>query len=279
MTRIPHPLSRILCQYGFFTFIAVLSVWGAEWTTLRNCRLSENLSNDGDSFVVQLREPYRGREQVRFRLYFVDTAETDANSDFKKERLKEQAAYWESDQPDFALQMGLRAEQSVKRLLRSGFSVFTKGEYAPTMGTPRFYALVEVDGHWLDEWLVKEGLARIYGQGTDLPDGSDAEDHWRTLHRLEREARAAGKNGWRHVTAAAVEPDAEPFKPYDTETRRAAWIYSVKDGRKVMVLPADRTVSVVAEAEASRLRIRFKKDGRVYEGLCEPGSLASRKAD
>lgn len=245
----------------------------AEWTVLKNCKLAENQSNDGDSFVVQLREPFMGKEQVRFRLYFVDTAETDSNSDFKADRLKEQAAYWERNDPDFSLQMGLRAEQSVKRFLRGGFTVFTKGEYAPTMGSPRFYAMFKVDEQWLDEWLVTEGLARIYGQGTDLPDGRSADDHWRTLHTLERAARSEGKNGWRYLSETNDEQIESSFEPYDSATERTTWIYSAKNGRKVMVLPKGTPVSVVAEEEGSRLRIRFQRDGQVFEGLCESANL------
>ncbi len=274
MCRIPDSAFRNgwFCSLLIFCSAAAC----ADWAELKNCRLVENLSNDGDSFVVQPRRPYRGQEQVRFRLYFVDTAETDAHSDFKRDRLREQAAYWEQDDPEFALQMGLRAGQTVKRMLRAGFTVLTKGEYAPTMGAPRFYALVRVDGHFLDELLVEAGLARIYGQGTDLPDGTDEEDHWRTLHRLERAARADRRNGWRRADSSAGQPVESTFEPYDSKTRRAAWIYSLKNGRKVMVLPAGTPVSVMAAAEASRFRVRFKKDGRVYEGLCESGSLDPR---
>lgn len=272
--RIPHLGSRIVSACILFFLNLFASAFAADWVKLSNCRLAENLSNDGDSFVVELPEPYMGQEQLRFRLYFVDTAETDANSDFKRDRLKEQAAYWESNNPDFALKMGLRAEQNVKRLFRGGFTVFTKGEYAPTMGAPRIYALIRVKDRWLDEWLVEEGLARIYGNGTALPDGTDADDHWRELRLLERKARAAGKNGW--VYASPQEGDESPqeeFRPYDTVTVRTTWIYSAKNGRKVMVIPVGTPVSVVAEEDGTRLRIRFKKAGQVYEGLCEKSNL------
>ena len=39
-----------------------------DWQTIRNCRLIENESNDGDSFHVKA----DGEERI-FRLYFVDT--------------------------------------------------------------------------------------------------------------------------------------------------------------------------------------------------------------
>jgi hypothetical protein len=234
----------------------------------------ENLSNDADSFVVECSESFRGEKQNRFRLYFVDAAETDANSEFKLERLKEQADYWQSDDPDFALEMGLRAEQTAKRLLRGGFSVYTQGETAPTLGTPRYYAMIQIDGRWLDESLVEDGLARIYGKGTDLPGGQSEQQHWNRLRQLERAAKSKRCNGWRGAVVEEEEKaSGKTFEPYDTVTVRDTWIYSTKDGRKVTVIPTGTAVSVVGESENARVLIRFKKQGAVYEGLCAQNCL------
>lgn len=246
----------------------------SDWTVLKNCHLAESESNDADSFLVECDDGFRGETKNRFRLYFVDAAETDRNSDFKRERLKEQAAYWGSDDPDFALQMGLRASQTVSRMLRKGFTLYTQGEYAPTMGAPRYYALLRVKNQWLDEILVSEGLVRIYGNGSTLPDGSDAKGHWRKLHELERIAKEKKMNGWRNASAGSEEiSDRTEFERYDTIALRDVWIYSTKDGRKITVIGKGTSVSVIAVEEGSRLRIRFEKNGAVYEGLCEKGSL------
>ena len=43
-----------------------------DWIVLNNCRLIVNPANDGDSFHVE----HQGREHI-FRLYFVDTPETN----------------------------------------------------------------------------------------------------------------------------------------------------------------------------------------------------------
>ncbi len=255
----------------FLLCVSSASVF-AGWTVLEDCRLTENQANDGDSFVVECSQPYRGEKQNRFRLYFVDTAETDSNSDFKKDRLKEQAKYWGSDDPEFALKMGLRAKQTVQRLLCGGFSVYTQGDYAPSMGTPRYYGLIQVKGQWLDEILVEEGLVRIYGKGSDLPDGLDAKDHWRALYTLERAAKFDRRNGWRG-TAELEEKTSDVFQPYDTTTSKTAWIYSIQNGRRVTVLSKGVTVTVVALAEENRVRIRFKKNDKVYEGLCYKRNL------
>lgn len=248
--------------------------FGTDWVELSGCRLVENQSNDGDSFVIECSVPYRGETQNRFRLYFVDTPETDANSDFKRDRLQEQAQYWESDDADFALQMGLRAEQSVKQRMRSGCTVYTRGDYAPSMGAPRYYAMIRVQDRWLDEWLVEEGLARIYGQGAHLPDGTNANTHRSRLRKLENEARSGRRNGWRYAQRAEqAVPEVSVFAPHDAVTTRDAWIYSVTDGRKVMVIPKGTAVSVMAEEKGTRLRIRFQKDGSVFEALIEKNNL------
>jgi hypothetical protein len=248
----------------------------ADWTELTGCRLVENGSNDGDSFLIESPVPYRGETVQRYRLYFVDTAETDSNSPFKLDRLKDQAAYWGSDDPDFALQMGLRAEQTVKKWMRSSFTVYTQGEYAPSLGAPRCYALIRIGDCWLDEMLVEEGLARIFGSGSDLPDGTSADSHRSRLQTLERSARADSRNGWRYASCTEEQPDVQKkseFQPHDTVTVRDAWIYSLKTGAKAAVLPKGSAVSVLEESDGTRLRVRFKLNGKVYEGLCEKQSL------
>lgn len=259
---------------GLLLLMVACRVAAEEWTVLENCRLVETAANDADSFEVRSVEPFRGKTENRFRLYFVDAAETDRNSEFKRERLREQAAYWGSDDPDFALQTGLRAEQFVRRLLRGRFTVYTKGDYAPSLGEPRCYALVRIGDRWLDDILAEQGLVRIYGQGTDLPDGRSEQMHWNRLHQMERAARSQRLNGWgRSVENKPAAEEDEMFQPHDALTSRITWIYSVKNGRKVTVLPAGSTVSVMEKTDNGRSRIRFKKDDRVYEGLCETACL------
>ncbi|MBI9020998.1 MAG: hypothetical protein JEZ10_07070 [Verrucomicrobia bacterium] len=260
-------MRRIVLLFFLIAFSA-----GAEWTVLEKCKLVENQSNDADSFVVECATPYRGESRNRYRLYFVDAAETDSNSDFKKERLKEQAAYWENGDPDFAVRMGMRADLTVKKWMRSGFTVYTQGKYAPSLGAPRYYALIRINGRWLDEMLAEDGLVRIYGDGTDLPDGTSAEAHWRKLHELERAARSESRNGWRAASEDAAEAP-QAFSQYDSVLKSTAWIYSLKDGRKIFVLGKGTLVTVLAPADNAQMRIRFEKNGTVYEGLCAKKNL------
>lgn len=47
------------------------STFADKWVTVKNCRLLENASNDGDSFHVKA-----DGEEYLFRLYHVDTPES-----------------------------------------------------------------------------------------------------------------------------------------------------------------------------------------------------------
>ena len=67
------------CQKGagravLLVLLALVCIARAdEWETIRGCRLIENESNDGDSFHVEA----DGEEKI-FRLYFVDTPESES---------------------------------------------------------------------------------------------------------------------------------------------------------------------------------------------------------
>ena len=67
----------------------------------------------------------------------------------------------------------------------------------------RYYAIVRAGDKDLAEELVKHGLARAYGAGTDLPDGSE-EDRWRAkLAAAERSARTRRVGIWHDSSAPA----------------------------------------------------------------------------
>ncbi len=64
-------------------------------------------------------------------------------------------------------------------------------------GPKRFYAIVYTsDGEDLAELLVKNGLARIYGTRTALPNGSDSRSYLAHLEKIEERAKAAELGGW-----------------------------------------------------------------------------------
>jgi len=62
----------------------------------------------------------------------------------------------------------------------------------------RHYGFIffEDTGEELSESLVKEGLARIYTEGTNLPDGRKKADFERHLKQLEAAAKKAKRGGW-----------------------------------------------------------------------------------
>ena len=82
----------------------------ADWTTYENCRLVAGRYADGDSFHVAT----PAGEKI-FRLYYVDTPETDTNF---PERVKEQAEYFKVSKRR-TLEIGEAAREFTARFLRS----------------------------------------------------------------------------------------------------------------------------------------------------------------
>jgi endonuclease YncB( thermonuclease family) len=149
--------------------------------------------NDGDSFHVILPD----RKEVIFRLYFVDTPEEER---VYADRIAEQAAYF-GISADAALEVGKEASEFTKQARTRPFTIYTRWRRALGRSAIwRYYAIVvTADGHDLNELLVGNGLARIYGTRTPLPDGRDSRTYLAHLHELENEARAAKRGAWGKV--------------------------------------------------------------------------------
>ena len=165
--------------------------FGAEetWDVYENCSLMPHPYNDGDSFHVETL-----RRNYVFRLYFVDAPETDTSL---PERVDAQAAYWGLTRKQ-AVRLGEEARRFTKRFLKDGFTAQTKREDARGRSErDRVFALVTVKGRHLSEALVREGLVRVYGARTDLPDGRTGWDFVDALKRVEQEAKQATRGGWR----------------------------------------------------------------------------------
>lgn len=162
---------------------------GASWQTIRNATLLENPWNDGDSFHILA----DGTHRV-FRLYFVDTPETDRSL---SDRIRTQAAFFHL-RPEQIPALGERAAAFSSALLR-GKPITVRTRWRDALGRSklgRHYALIEVDGKDVGCLLVQNGLARTYGMKTDLPDGSDADRMVQKLHQLEREAKQKKSGAW-----------------------------------------------------------------------------------
>jgi endonuclease YncB( thermonuclease family) len=159
-----------------------------EWRTLTNCTLIQNRANDGDSFHVR-----HDRREYIFRLYFVDTPETD---DRFPERVDEQAKYFHISKLN-ALAVGRQAARFTAHELIGHFTVITRWQDARGQSKlPRQYAIIELHGKDLGEELVKQGLARIHGTKANRPDGPSAKEVIANLERLEQVAKEHHRGAW-----------------------------------------------------------------------------------
>jgi endonuclease YncB( thermonuclease family) len=181
--------------FGFFLFAFL--AWTASVTAvepakpferLDGCRLVQNAFNDGDSFHVR----HEGKEFI-FRLYFVDTPESQS---LYTQRSNDQAAYFGLNRKD-AVELGKKAAVFTANQLAGTFTVYTRWRDALGRSKlPRHYAVVMIGKNDLAELLVKNGLARIYGTRTPLPDGRDSRAYLARLSRLEETAKATSLGGW-----------------------------------------------------------------------------------
>ncbi|MEO5755131.1 MAG: helix-hairpin-helix domain-containing protein [Chthoniobacterales bacterium] len=175
----------------------------SEWKTFKDCRYLPNAANDGDSFHVRA----GGREYI-FRLYFVDTPETDNSI---ADRLAEQAKYFRVTIPE-TLRIGHEAERFTRQKLAHPFTVRTCLQDARGRShLPRYFAFVQTDRADLGESLVANGLARVFGAASDPPEMDKADVEWRKLQQFERKAKQQSVGGWGIGTGrlnmrAAVQP-------------------------------------------------------------------------
>jgi endonuclease YncB( thermonuclease family) len=159
-----------------------------DWEILDDCRIVESKSNDADSFRVR-----HGDKEYMFRLYFVDAAETSFEF---SDRIGDQATYF-GIAPERVPELGWKAVTAATGFLKPGFTVQTKWHNAQGRTTlPRFYAFVRVGGKDLAEWLVENGLARVYGTRTTTPEGLKSTDFRARLLDLEAKAKERRAGAW-----------------------------------------------------------------------------------
>ena len=181
-----------------------------DWETLKNCRLVENESNDGDSFHVQA----EGEERI-FRLYFVDTPEAE-DGGYVTERVAEQAKEFGITEEE-SVEMGKKAAAFTRAVLSRPFKVTTRGQHA--MGASRLqreYAFVTTaDGEDLGEMLVSRGLARSFGEDAAPPREtvSALRDKY---DRLEAKARQNRVGAWGDGAATPTISLPDSSKKEDT---------------------------------------------------------------
>jgi len=189
----------IFSRVGLGAIIAVAVIGGSavhvaardgskHWVVLENCRLITNPANDGDSFHVSV-----GKKEYLFRLYFVDSPETD---EMTPRRLIEQAKYFSITVPQ-AIEVGRAAKDFTQEKLSEPFTVFT--HMSDAMGQSRlerFYAFVETKEGDLGEQLVRNGLARSYGFKTVPPGLASSQIEVERLQRFEDDAKRENIGAW-----------------------------------------------------------------------------------
>jgi endonuclease YncB( thermonuclease family) len=161
----------------------------AEWVKLEKVTLRADPSNDGDSFHV-----VANGKPCYFRLYFVDTPETQARL---KERIVEQAQVFGIAQKN-VMKMGKAAEDFTRNRLKMPFTVWTEWEDAQgDSQVPRFFAFVrDSEGRDLGQELVGNGLARVYGAQADHPEGPTRMAQWGLLDQRLQAAKTQKLGCW-----------------------------------------------------------------------------------
>lgn len=157
---------------------------------LDDCRWVPDRWNDGDSFHVMTAE----KREIIIRLYFVDTPEAETAY---RDRIAEQAAYFGITNEQ-AVEIAHESAAFTEKRLAGKFTVWTR--WRPALGRSalgRNYGIVIADGEDLNEALVANGLARIYGTRTVLYDGRDSRAYLARLHELEEQAKREHKGGWK----------------------------------------------------------------------------------
>ena len=143
-------------------------------------------SNDADSFVVRFPD---GHEKI-VRLYYVDAPESKTAY---RDRLDEQGAYF-SITREQAAEVGEKASAFTAKVLAQPFTVHTRGRVL--FGRRTMVMITTSTGDALGELLVRNGLARVYGMKTPLPDGRTSNEYEEYLKELEAEAKAEELGGW-----------------------------------------------------------------------------------
>ena len=233
-----------------------------------HCALAPNQFNDGDSFHVKV-----NRREYIFRLYFVDCAETD---DSIPDRVTEQAKYWGISEKS-AIRLGKEAAKFTQKFLENGFTVWTQMHEA--MGRSdknRFYAMIYVGDKNLAEELVRNGYARVFGEDTDLPDGTRATTFWWRLKTAEREAKKNQRGAYSPDMEAVSSSRTAALSAIPTITERdmvlayTIHVFSLKEPYpQVGQLQRGAQIRVLGATSATMVKIRFTgAAGQVMEAQC-----------
>ncbi|MDA1043671.1 MAG: thermonuclease family protein [Verrucomicrobia bacterium] len=245
---------------------------GGTWNSRYECTLVENTYNDGDSFHVR----WHGREYI-FRLYYVDTPESDASL---VERVAEQAEYW-GVEPRRIPVLAKEATAFTAAFLKDGFTVYTQYDTARGRSKlKRYYGMVKVGDQYLSEALVRAGYARVYGNYVDiLPDGTSDETYLTRLRAAERKARSEELGGWAKDKPEKAIGKGGALKG-SIVIDRSVILYSLESPpRRLGTLTNGTTLQVLEDRESpTMVRVIYDKDGTSVEGQCMRSALAGARA-
>lgn len=247
-----------------------------KWREYTGCRVIPNASNDGDSFHVKPTN-IKTRSYL-FRLYFVDTPESETSL---PERLQIQADYFGIPDPKDVVKVGKDAVKFTEKFLEDGnFTVYSRlSDALGRSAKDRDYAMVmNAAGQDLGTELVRNGLARVFGSGTDLSEldayKRDENAWWRRLRQAELEAKKEKRGAWAYAGAPVSRMDAllapRQVAEQDVVLARPIYIYPLDNpaGQQPLgQLRAGVTVRVVKGVSPDRAHVRFStSDGRNFEG-------------
>ena len=223
---------RIFFTAVVFSVAAVGVGAEKDWVKLERCELIPNPANDGDSFHVRAND-----KDYIFRLYLVDTPETDAAD---PARLIEQAKHFGISVPQ-VIELGEAAKLFVQEKLAEPFTVFTR--MSDAMGrskSERFYAFVQTKDGDLGEQLVANGLARVHGRSAKPPGITSSATESQKLKNLENQAKQAKLGGW----AAKIERSSAP-----TTSPAPLAASSPSTSKNERLFPAKFDINTVTEKE------------------------------
>ena len=252
-----------------------------KWREYVDCQMIPNPANDGDSFHV--RAGNIKTKTYLFRLYFTDTPESESSL---PERLQEQASYFGIADPKDVVKAGKEAAHFTENFLQDGFTVYSRlSDALGRSDMDRDYAMVmNAAGQDLGTELVRNGLARVYGQGSDLseldPYKRDEDAWFRRLRQVELEAKKEKRGAWA-LAGGPANPLAALTAPRDVAEQdivlaRPIYLYPLANpnGAPMGQLRAGLTVHVVKGATPDKAQVRFtSSSGQVYEGLARFADL------
>jgi len=197
-----------------------------------------------------------------------------------------QADYWGIADLADVVKAGKEATHFTENFLKDGFTVHSRlSDALGRSKKDRDYAMVIVGDKDLGTELVRNGLARVFGNGTNLSGLDDynrtESSWWKRLRGAEMEAKKAKRGAWAYSGAPVSRMDAlfapRQIEEQDVVLTRPIYMYPLdppNSQRPMGQLKAGLTVHVIEGASPTRAHVRFtSSSGQVYEGLAQFSDL------